>query len=135
VVDRVYAARQHHSRLNDAAAPSAAVDAVDDADDCSEQSAHEADNAANNVAGNDADEDMFNVLIQQEFPEEQLIVEANEHILHAQAQRELARLRTQEAKDQSQNEHEDRRFVSISFFLYLIFFFLTTPFFQLLHCC
>ncbi len=71
-----------------------------------------------NVACNDADEDMFNVLIQQEFPEEQLIVEANEHILHAQAQRELARLRTQEAKDQSQNKHEDRRFVSICFFFY-----------------
>jgi hypothetical protein len=116
VVDRVYAARQRQNRLNEAAATSTAAD---DADDRSEQSApNDAVNETLNVAGNDIEEDLFNVLIQQEFPEEQLIVEANEHILHAQAQRELARLRTQEAKGQRLNPHEDRRLVFLFFFCF-----------------
>ncbi len=36
------------------------------------------------------DEEYFNYFHQQEFLEEELIVQANEHILHTQAQRELA---------------------------------------------
>ncbi len=117
MVDRVYAARRRRNRLNDASATSAAVD------DQSEQSAPNDDaNDPLNVAGNDVEEDIFNVLNEQEYPEEQLIVEANEHILHAQAQRELARLRTQEAKDQSLNPHEDRRFVFLCFFSVIIIF-------------
>ena len=98
MVDQVYAARNCQTQLNDTESVAAASLADGDEDYLSDQ-------PASNVAENlSIDEDMFNVLSQIEYP-----VEANEHILHAQAQHELARLRTQEAKEESQNEHEYRR--------------------------
>lgn len=47
----------------------------------------------------------------EEFPEEQLINRANEHVVQAQAQRALASQRIQEAKEASDKSHAERRFV------------------------
>ncbi len=61
------------------------------------------------------DEDYFNCFNQQEFHEEELIIQANENILHAHAQREIVWLRVEEAKAIHGNEHKERRVCFIVF--------------------
>lgn len=55
---------------------------------------------------NNSEYDFFD---KEEFPEEYLYEKANEHVVHAQAQRKLAQDRSQEAKDSKALDHEHRR--------------------------
>jgi hypothetical protein len=66
---------------------------ADGSDECSEPS------PPNDSLNDEADKELYSRFNALPYPEENVILEANEHILHAQAQRDLAKRRVQEVKE------------------------------------